>query len=223
MDWNNIEHLSSKVTLHHSPADAVHPLVSELKQHDEFKLKKSAVTIPLVNNPKLSNTQGISILLTKRQDFLRSHPGQISFPGGKFDENLDNQLLDTALRESDEEIGIKANQQQLITQLHTFNTLTGFSIEPYLTYVQPNVDSLVLNEQEVEKPIFLPLKHLIFEQELLVKNIKRTFKGRHFSFDVYFMPFQGQLIWGATAGILIDLCTRLTSAQHTQSRLIRMK
>ncbi|WP_369433784.1 CoA pyrophosphatase [Psychromonas sp. MME1] len=162
------------------------------KQQKGFK--QAAVLIPFVNS-----ATGINILFTERALHLRHHPGQISFPGGKH-EASDNSLLDTALRETEEEIGILQGQVDIFGRLPSLSTISGFTINPYLGFIDSDYQ-LSIDKQEVRSVFEVPLSYLLdsknFHKQHLVAN-----KQRHYTFCI---RYQNRLIWGATAQILHNL------------------
>ncbi len=152
---------------------------------------QAAVIIPIFKHNQ-------SVLLTKRTSNVAYHKGQISFPGGK-QEPHDNNLLATALREMQEEVGITAKQVNVIGQMPAYPTLSStFQVTPFLSLVEKT--SLQLDHNEVETTLSLPLNYLIdyFAQHPIDwHNLadKRNLR----------IPYQGQIIWGLTAIILSDL------------------
>ena len=162
------------------------------KQQKGFK--QAAVLLPLVNT-----ANGISVIFTERAWHLRHHPGQISFPGGKH-EASDNSLLDTALRETEEEIGILQQQVDIFGRLPSIATISGFTITPYLGFVDSN-HQLIIDKHEVRSVFEVPLSYLLdsknFHKQHLIAN-----KQRHYTFCI---NYQNRLIWGATAQILHNL------------------
>ncbi len=145
----------------------------------------------------------LHILLTKRPVHLRSHPGQISFPGGKY-EQQDNSLVDTALREADEEIALSPNNVEVIGQYPVMKTFTGFEITPVIGLVKSQF-SPVLDPGEVEELFSIPLSFLI-QKKHRQKQVYTRQGTRH---SVYFIHYRHHLIWGATAAILNRLCVHL--------------
>lgn len=157
-------------------------------------LKKAAVLIALVERPN-----GLHIILTKRAAHLRHHPGQISFPGGR-QEKTDCSLQHTALRETEEEIGLTAEEISLFGSLQQLSTSSGFIVSPYLAFADSE-HTLKIDKQEVQSTFELPLEFILkrgnFYKQHLLAN-----KKRHFT---YLLPYQNRLIWGATAQMLLNL------------------
>ena len=104
------------------------------KRHALGKVTHAAVLIPLLLNP-----DGLSVLLTRRTEHLRDHGGQISFPGGRMDPG-DADSYDTALRESEEEIGLSRDQVEIIGRLPEYLTISGYSVTPIVGLVKPQAE-----------------------------------------------------------------------------------
>jgi len=157
-------------------------------------LKNAAVLIPIVSN------QGqLEVLLTKRANHLRHHPGQISFPGGKA-EPSDQNLIVTALRETEEEIGLKAENIQVLGQLKSYQTISGYNITPIVAFTKENAN-YQLDDNEVAEVFHVPLSHFLKREHHIEIPMYHLGKCHY----VRFMPYQNYNIWGATAAILHDL------------------
>ncbi len=138
-----------------------------------------------------------SVILTKRSPFLTNHSGEISFPGGKFSSN-DKTILDTAIRETHEEIGIVVDKKKVIGCLQPTYTYTSkILIYPFVALEAKISDNLKPNV-EVEQIISLPIEKLM--RSLSVDEFHSTKKYRMFKFLV-----EDHIVWGATARILKDL------------------
>lgn len=154
----------------------------------------AAVLVPLV-----ARAQEPSVLLTRRTDHLHHHPGQISFPGGRREER-DSNLVDTALRETEEEIGLDRSHVELLGALPDYYTGTGFCVTPVVGFVRPPFE-LQLDSFEVAEAFEVPLTHFLDpsnhqRHSLILEGHRREF---------YAMPYQRHFIWGATAGIIMSL------------------
>lgn len=159
-----------------------------------YKLKNAAVLIPIISH------QGqLEVLLTKRASHLRHHPGQISFPGGKA-EPEDQNLIVTALRETEEEIGLKAENIQVLGQLQSYQTISGYDITPIVAFAQPTTN-YNFDDNEVAEVFHVPLSHFLKREHHI--EVPMYHQGKRHS--VRFMPYQDYNIWGATAAILHDL------------------
>jgi len=142
-------------------------------------------------------------LLTQRSHNMSSHPGQISFPGGKV-EPYDTSPVECALREAREEIGLEARYAEVLGFLDSYRTGTGFQISPVVAFVRPDF-SLVLDRREVLEAFEVPLAFLMDEANH--QKHARAWRGRQRVF--YAMPYEGRYIWGATAGMLKNMHQRL--------------
>lgn len=142
------------------------------------------------------------LLLTRRARHLRHHPGQISFPGGRIEPGESAQAA--ALRETEEEIGVPATTIQLLGSLPAIATNSGFVVSPWLGLLT-SPPKLQLQADEVAEVFTLPLGYALSRQH----QQQRWFSQPYRQQPVYFLPYQGQLIWGATAAILHQLAEQL--------------
>ncbi|WP_435273720.1 CoA pyrophosphatase [Psychrobium sp. nBUS_13] len=154
-------------------------------------LKESAVLLAFIER-----NNELCLLLTKRSQHLRHHPGQISFPGGKHDVEDEN-LKTTAIRETQEELGIEFDDIDLFGELPFHDTITGFRIKPYLGFVDQRAN-ITANVGEVSDVIEVPIKTFLFNPTHFMLPIIRP----NLTVNVYFKPSQGHAIWGATAAII---------------------
>jgi 8-oxo-dGTP pyrophosphatase MutT (NUDIX family) len=136
------------------------------------------------------------VLFTKRTDKVEHHKGQISFPGGMKDKT-DHNLLDTALRESWEEMGIKRQDVTLLGRSDTFLTNTNFMVTPFVGYY-PYPYDYVVNSGEISKVIEVPLAHLL-DPEIFEK---KTWERDGYMWRVHFYHYQNEQIWGVTGFLL---------------------
>ncbi len=146
--------------------------------------------------------QQLQLLLTRRAFHLRHHPGQISFPGGKLEAG--ETAIDAALRETHEEVGIAPTQIRVLGSLPTITTSTGFVVSPWLGLLS-KAPQLTLQAAEVAAAFSLPLGFALSNEH----RPKRWFSQPYREQQVHFLPFQGQLIWGATASILHQLAEQI--------------
>ena len=159
--------------------------------------RPAAVLVPIVLREELT------VLLTQRSHDMASHPGQISFPGGKLEAG-DATPIDCALREAKEEIGLPPGNVEPLGFLDSYRTGTGFQISPVVGLVDPNF-AAVLDPREVLEVFEVPLAFLLDPANH--QRASREWRGRQRFY--YAMPYQGRYIWGATAGILKNLYERL--------------
>ena len=173
------------------------PLVSErLESEGSVTLRSAAVLIPLYVREKALWT-----LFTKRTDLVEHHKGQISFPGGGKDA-ADANLWETAVRETEEEIGVPRKVVRILGALPRLVTVTEFEVAPFVGAI-PYPITFALQPGEVEEIIEVPLSSLL--DPTVVEERPVTWKGRDVMTLVY--HYQGHAIWGATARILADFLT----------------
>ncbi|WP_025270352.1 NUDIX hydrolase [Hippea sp. KM1] len=173
-----IEKLKSSLNGEHSPIST--------------NAKESAVIIPL-----LKTESGWLVIFEKKPSYDRLHPSQISFPGGSREEK-DKTFIDTAVRETEEELGIKRQNIEIIGAVEPTKTLTtNFIIYPFVGLIRQN-PPYSINTQEVEKIIFIPLDYLIDNSPIPIGIY--TFRGRQRKTPM--LNYKGEIIWGATARIL---------------------
>jgi 8-oxo-dGTP pyrophosphatase MutT (NUDIX family) len=143
------------------------------------------------------------IVMTEKTSHLKLHAGEISFPGGKFDPT-DSDLLETALRETSEEIGLEVSKDQVIGQLEPVVTLnSGFTILPFISIVD-EITSLSANS-EVENILHIPLVSFL---KTMADDTDPSHKRIQ---EMYTFEYQNKIIWGASARILKQIANRLNS------------
>ncbi|MEK9723153.1 MAG: CoA pyrophosphatase [Rhodospirillaceae bacterium] len=157
-------------------------------------LKPAAVLVPLV-----MRDDGLTALLTQRTDHLSNHPGQISFPGGHVDPG-DGSPEETALRETEEEVGLHRRHIEVLGQLDTYRVRTGFLVTPIVGLVSPPFE-LAPDSFEVAEAFEVPMSFLMDPANHKQHSREHQGRTRHF----YAMPYNGYYIWGATAGMLVNL------------------
>jgi 8-oxo-dGTP pyrophosphatase MutT (NUDIX family) len=179
------------------------PEIAVERQFSERKPTHASVLVPLVQR-----SGGPTVLLTQRTDHLTDHPGQVSFPGGRA-EPEDADAVATALREAEEEIGLLSVHVDVIGQMPTYTTGTGFIVTPVVSVVRPDF-SLRLDPFEVAEAFEVPLAFLMNPANhrwhaIEVAGVKREFLS---------MPWMGvdaagqprrYFVWGATAAMLRNL------------------
>ena len=160
-------------------------------------VRQAAVLFPLVVH------ETPTVLLTQRSNDLPSHAGQISFPGGKVEPH-DRDTLATALRETEEEIGLTADFIEPIGYLDNYRTGTNFNVVPVVALVEPGFE-LTIDAREVDRVFEVPLDFLLNADNHELHQ--REWKGRTRTY--YAMPYGDYFIWGATAGMIRNLHERL--------------
>lgn len=160
-------------------------------------LTPAAVLVLIVCRPR-----GATLLLTRRAAHLHDHPGQISFPGGRVDPE-DVSPIQTALRETYEEIGLSIAQEQVLGFLPEYRTGTGFQVTPVVAWTNPPF-TLALDSFEVAEAFEVPLDFLLNPNNHQQHQIPYKGAIRHF----HAMQYEDYFIWGATAGMIVSLAER---------------
>lgn len=144
-----------------------------------------------------------SVILTRRTAHLRDHAGQISFPGGRMEED-DPDPAATALREAQEEIGLTAASCRILGELSPYDTITGFRVFPIVAWVEPPV-SFDPDPFEVEEVFEVPLGFVVDP----ANHRRDSFRIGDVERSYWVVPYRDRYIWGATAGMLVNLATLL--------------
>ena len=165
---------------------------------DGARVTHAAVLVPLIDH-----RHGVNILFTQRTEHLDDHASQISFPGGRV-EPSDADREDTALRETEEEIGLHRSAIMILGRLPDYEIPSGFRITPIVGWVQPPLE-LKTDPFEVASVFEAPLEH--FLNPANYQRRQYHFRGRHRHYVA--IPYRGRYIWGATAGMLYSLCRML--------------
>ncbi len=164
------------------------------------KYRAASVLVPIVNR-----TPDVTILLTQRTEDMPSHAGQVSFPGGRRQAG-DSDAVATALRETEEEVGLDRKFVDVIGSYDHYRTGTGFEITPVVGIVTPGFTTRA-DPREVADVFEVPLAHFLDEANHRIDS--RMAQGRERRF--YAMPYGQRYIWGATAGMLKNLQFILTT------------
>ena len=170
----------------------------DMNLDQKFNFLEASVLIPILTFKK-----DLEILLTKRSNNLKNHPGQIAFPGGKKDQ-IDSSPIETALRETQEEVGLNPKNVEIIASLPSHKTATGFVIKPYLGLINQPF-SEILRQGEVDEVFTVPYEYILNEKNFSIQT--RKWNGSQRSY--YVVPYGPYYVWGATARILLNLSRAL--------------
>lgn len=162
-------------------------------------LREAAVLIAF-----LPANGSVDLVLTKRSSALKHHPGQIAFPGGKFDET-DGELEQTALREAEEEIALPQGSVEILTTLPAHETVTGFQVTPFVAWIEDQV-TFKPETGEVSEVFRVPAEHVLNINNFRVEG--RFWRGQLRKY--YTVPYGPYYIWGATARMLRSLAEAMS-------------
>jgi 8-oxo-dGTP pyrophosphatase MutT (NUDIX family) len=164
----------------------------------KLPLRPAAVLVPLVGRP-----DGLHMMLTERTHTVRDHPGQVAFPGGMA-EPEDSNLLATALRESEEEIGLRPEQVEVIGYLPAQAIITGYAVLPVVGFFAADFTPAI-DPREVAGVFEVPLDYLLDKGNRI--RVDRERKG--IILPTYEYHYDGHRIWGATALMVRQLASKL--------------
>jgi 8-oxo-dGTP pyrophosphatase MutT (NUDIX family) len=191
----NLKSLSIQAHLVSPAADGDHVL--NHRSRHSGPITPAAVLVPIIERE-----DGYSVLLTQRTAHLNKHAGQISFPGGRAEAH-DADAVATALRETQEEIGLGAEFIEVVGLLDNYQTGTGFIVTPVVSFVRPGF-SLALNDFEVAEAFEVPLDFIFEPRNHRIESRPWQDTERRY----YALRYQQRFIWGATAGMLVNLYRR---------------
>ena len=167
-----------------------------LQQQLRSTLIPAGVLIPIFNRP--DSEHGLSVLLTQRSAALKHHAGQISFPGGHM-ESSDTNVGITALRETQEEVGIGVDLVSVIGYLEPMPTITGYAVTPVIGLIDASAEP-VPDHREVESAFEVPLSFLLQPDNRQV--VQRELYGK--TLPMIEFHYAGHRIWGATAMMILE-------------------
>ena len=190
MDWGELQNMD----LDNLKSKLSTPINPEIIDDGKYRLASVLVVI---------YGKGPTVVMTEKPKHMKFHAGEISFPGGKLDVN-DSNLLETALRETSEEIGLNISKDQVIGQLEPVVTLnSGFLILPFVSVID-EIPKLEANA-EVEKIFHIPL-------ESFLETVARDPDPSHNIIqEMYTFEYENQIVWGASARILKQIQSCLKS------------
>ena len=177
-------------------APAEPPLEGDYPELRANASNEAAVLMAVTDRPEPG------LLLTVRREHLRTHAGQIAFPGGRVE--ADEDAVDAALREAHEEILLEPAKVDLVGTLDPYRTVTGFIVTPVLGVVPPNLP-LEPHEHEVAELFEAPLAYVLDPTNQHLLSALLQGRERHY----YEILWNGRRIWGATAAMIVNLSRRL--------------
>jgi 8-oxo-dGTP pyrophosphatase MutT (NUDIX family) len=169
--------------------------LKRIEENNSSGLISAAVLIPI------AYIEGeLVVLFTKRTGFVKNHQSQVSFPGGKI-EIEDINPLSASLRETQEEIGILADEIEVLGRLEPQKTTTGFYVYPFIGFIH-NLDRIQVNPSEVEKIIFIPLKWLQDSSNSHYELYQGKSTTQHSV--LFYSLYEGEIVWGITASLIYE-------------------
>ncbi len=174
--------------------DSIKQNLKQINLIEPTKYKKAGVLILLV---KEENSDEMNILFTKRSSDLSTHSGEVSFPGGMW-EKIDSSLLDTALRESNEEIGLKAENVKNLGRMNYLLSRHKIEVNPYVGFLKHRQE--FEGNFEIAEIFIVPISFLIDANNVMYKEFKRN----DLRISMPSWVYNGMRIWGLTAMIAAD-------------------
>ena len=172
------------------------PLAGDYPELRANASKEAAVLIAITDRPKPG------VLLTVRRENLRTHAGQIAFPGGRIEPG--EEPVAAALREAHEEVLLDPAKVEVVGAIEPYRTVTGYVVTPVLGVVPPGL-SLQPHEHEVAELFEAPLAYVLDPANQ--RRVSALFQGRERHY--YEIDWEGRRIWGATAAMIVNLSRRL--------------
>lgn len=182
------------LALANEPPDGLLP--GDLVEGHEGEHREAAVLVAITDRAEPG------LILTQRREHLRTHPGQVAFPGGRIDEGED--AVAAALREAQEELGLNPAVVRLLGEADSYCTVTGYWVTPVIGVVPPELE-LVANPEEVADWFEAPLDFVLDPANQRRMTGEYRGRTRHY----YQIDWNGRHIWGATAAMLVNLSRRI--------------
>ena len=173
-----------------------HPLPGDLAEGNQAALVQAAVLIAITDRPEPG------AILTVRREHMRTHAGQVAFPGGRLDPGED--AVAAALREADEELALPQHEVAVAGAIEPYATITGYEVTPVIGMIPPDLP-LEPHEDEVAGWFEAPLAFLLDPARQERRSVLVEGLERHY----YQIDWEGRRIWGATAAIIVNLARRL--------------
>ena len=176
-------------------------LPGDLVEGHDDEPRPAAVLIAITDRPDPG------LILTIRRDDLRTHAGQVAFPGGRIDEG--ETPRQAALREADEELGLDPAMVEIVGAADRYRTVTGYEVMPVVGRIPPDLE-FTPNPAEVAGWFEVPLDFVL--DPINQQRMSAEFRGR--TRHYYQIDWQDRRIWGATAAMLVNLTRRLEAMNH---------
>jgi len=164
--------------------------------------EQSLADVPAAVLVGITNREEPGVILTVRREHMRTHAGQVAFPGGRIDPGED--AVGAALREAWEELGLNPAAVEVVAETDNYRTVTGYAVTPVVAVLQPD-QALSPHEPEVADWFEAPLRFLLDPENQQLKSALFQGRERHY----YEILWNGRRIWGATAAMLVNLSRRL--------------
>jgi 8-oxo-dGTP pyrophosphatase MutT (NUDIX family) len=171
----------------------------------DFPELRARAMVPAAVLIAITERREPGVILTVRREHLRTHAGQIAFPGGRIDEG--ERATGAALREAFEELGLDAAAVDVVAEMAPYRTVTGYVVTPVIGVIPPDLP-LAPHEPEVADWFEAPLDYLLDPANQHRRSA--MFQGRERQY--YEIDWNGRRIWGATAAMLVNLSRRLAFA-----------
>lgn len=164
--------------------------------------ERALATVPAAVLVGITDRAGPGVILTVRREHMRTHAGQVAFPGGRIDPGEDS--VDAALREAWEELGLDPKAAEIVGATDPYRTVTGYVVTPVLAVVRPD-QPLSPHEHEVADWFEAPLDFVLDPANQQCKSALFQGRERHY----YEIMWEDRRIWGATASMIVNLSRRL--------------
>jgi len=153
------------------------------------------------------------LILTRRSQQMRSHAGEVAFPGGKIDP-IDVSLIDTALRESEEEIGLKAHEVEIVGQIEAMHSRQGVKVQPLIGLVDSDLKLSPCSE-ELDAVFKVPVS-LFYDKPAMITH---TFAMNGSFVEMPAFKFEEFTIWGLTASMIVKILNQVNEEQIEQPQI----
>ncbi len=147
----------------------------------------------------------LQVLFTHRTNSVRTHKDQVSLPGGVIEKN-DADLIQTAIRETEEEVGINIKRAEIIGTLPPVESISNYLVQPYISY-KKEIKKISINEKEVGSVFNIPLDWILDRANWELKKYRSSDKKERMV--IFFKPFDGEVVWGITAQIMVNFAIAL--------------